>query len=270
MKYKINHVTEYYYNNLVVLGPHVIRLIPKSTAIQHLINCEIEVFPEPAGKSEIVDFFGNRCLSVWFTGKTEKLTISAISEVEAIAFNPFQFLLDSNWLNLPLGKPVIRSNNTGILREMEKDFGVEFTGNTVHVLQLLCNIIYQKISQIKRLEGVPHDPMVTWHKKEGACRDLAVLFMECCSCLGIPSRFVSGYLHHRSEEEQHMHAWVEIYLEGAGWRAMDPTNGLFVENEHISVASAPESELASPITGSYGGKANLEKMDISIEMIKTR
>jgi transglutaminase-like putative cysteine protease len=78
--------------------------------------------------------------------------------------------------------------------------------------------------------------------------------VECARTLGIAARFVSGYLYDPSLDPSlpgDMHAWAEVFLPGAGWRGIDPTNGIFCSNAYVPVAHAVVAESINPIQGSY-------------------
>ena len=77
--------------------------------------------------------------------------------------------------------------------------------------------------------------------REGSCRDLAVLFCAACRALGLAARFVSGYERDASlQENGDLHAWAEVYLEGAGWRGYDPSRALAVAASHVAVAASSD------------------------------
>ena len=108
-----------------------------------------------------------------------------------------------------------------------------------------------------RADGVPHAPVTTIESGGGACRDLAVLFVECCRAMGLAAQFVSGYVlldTPESEEPPDLHTWGEVYLRGGGWRGYDPSHGLAVADRHVVVAAAAYPVDAAPVTGTYRGK----------------
>ncbi len=118
-----------------------------------------------------------------------------------------------------------------------------------------------------RYEGDARSPLETLTTKLGACRDLAVLFMDACRSQGIAARFVSGYVYdpfrtHGSE----LHAWAEVYIPGGGWRGYDPTIGVAVADGHIAVATGPEPQWAAPTEGSYIGTADDSTIDYEVKI----
>jgi transglutaminase-like putative cysteine protease len=95
--------------------------------------------------------------------------------------------------------------------------------------------------------------------KSGSCRDFAVLTIEAARSLGLAARFVTGYLY--LPESRHgdrvgggaTHAWLEVYLPGAGWVEFDPTNGIVGNHDLIRVAVARDPRQAVPISGTWTG-----------------
>jgi transglutaminase-like putative cysteine protease len=112
------------------------------------------------------------------------------------------------------------------------------------------------------------EPGETLAGRSGACRDTAMLYVEACRSQGLAARFVSGYsMHHPPEvTEQELHAWAEVYLPGAGWRAYDPSLGLAVADGHVALAAAPDHRLAAPVSGSYRGTGVGSAMDYRVAL----
>jgi len=98
---------------------------------------------------------------------------------------------------------------------------------TYTLLQRLSEYIYQSLTYNVRIEPGVQSVRETLHLDLGSCRDFAPLFMETAKCLGLASRFVSGYLYAplMSAQVGSTHAWAEVYLLGGGWKGFDPTIG---------------------------------------------
>ncbi|NEO26236.1 MAG: transglutaminase family protein, partial [Kamptonema sp. SIO4C4] len=122
----------------------------------------------------------------------------------------------------------------------------------VAFLNELNQRIYHQCNYITRETGAPQSAGQTWQQKEGSCRDLAVLFMDICRVMGLASRFVSGYQEGDPDmAEWDLHAWVEVYLPGAGWRGYDPSQGLIVCDRHIALVASAKPRYTTPIVGDY-------------------
>ena len=86
-----------------------------------------------------------------------------------------------------------------------------------------------------------------------------MLMIECCRCVGLPARFVSGYhLVEPKPERYDLHAWTEVYLQGAGWRGFDASGKGAVDERYIPIATSSKSDLTAAITGSFSGPPGVE------------
>ena len=266
MAFKITHITNYEFNKTVFLEPHTFRLIPRTDPYQKLIDFSIRIKPKEAGSSYNIDLDGNSTVTAWFNDTHDKLQIKTISKVEINNTNPFDYIItDLEAIKLPfkydkdLQKQLapfilIDEKPSKNLVKFAKDILEESENGTVRYLSNLCSGIHGRIEKIDRETGNPYTADTTLKEEKGSCRDLAVLFMECCRLFGLASRFVSGYLatgHKNGEIE--LHAWAEVYIPGAGWRGYDPSTGFLVSNDHIALASGYSSKMASPVSGYFRG-----------------
>lgn len=260
--YNITHNTNYSYNQPVWLKPHLIRLHPRNDAWQKVHNFSLTINPQPENISQFIDLDGNNLTKVWFTQPSEELKISIMTQVETSKTNPFDYLLESWAIKLPMDypssllsqlQPYLKSYSfvlDPIVVELAQEINLEVNGNTINFLSNLNQRLYESCDYITRETGEPWQPGVTWRRKQGSCRDLAVLFMDVCRAVGLATRFVSGYQEGDVEQDNRdLHAWVEVYLPGGGWRGYDPTHGLAVCDRHISLASSANPRYASPVTG---------------------
>ena len=135
--------------------------------------------------------------------------------------------------------------------ELAQDILAATEGNTLDFLFTLNQRIYQECEYLTREAGAAYPAGITWRNKQGSCRDYTVLFMDVCRAMGIPARFVSGYQEGDEEQEtRDLHAWVEVYLPGAGWRGYDPTLGLVVGDRHIPLAASTIPAYTAAVDGS--------------------
>src|SRR6476620_5260476 len=104
MRLHVQHRTHYEYERPVFLDPHVLRLKPPTNATQRLINLDIAIDPEPAGRAENTDLGGNETSTIWFNDLTDHLTITTTSTVETLRPNSFDFLWEGPH-QLPLAYP---------------------------------------------------------------------------------------------------------------------------------------------------------------------
>lgn len=264
MRYQIQHTTTYSYNQPVLLKPHVIRLQPRSDAWQKLEHFKMEVDPSPEGISHFTDLDGNHLIKLWFTKPTEKLVIYLDSVVETSKPNPYDYVCEPWALQFPLDYPLSLKSQIepylqfyqGVLDpealKLAQEISQQVGGQITNFLGTLNQQIYTHSRYLHREIGEPFPPGITWTSQQGSCRDLSVLFMEVCRAMGLGARFVSGYQEgDREQDRRDLHAWVEVYLPGAGWRGYDPTHGLLVSDRHIAVAASSVPSYASPVSGSF-------------------
>jgi transglutaminase-like putative cysteine protease len=129
-------------------------------------------------------------------------------------------------------------------------------------LAAMTIFVRKHFKYVSRLEEGIQDPHTTLRLRSGSCRDFAILMIEAVRSLGLAARFVSGYLHVRpSASRKHdgggsTHAWVQVYIPGAGWMEFDPTNGIVGNRDLIRVAVARDPIQAVPIWGTFAGDAS--------------
>ncbi|MCG5058889.1 MAG: transglutaminase family protein [Limnoraphis sp. WC205] len=282
MDYQIVHTTTYTYSQAVDLAPHLVRLRPRSDAFQTLQSFSIDVTPSPLGQSDIVDLGGNDIIKLWFKQKTETLNIKVSSHVQTHCINPFNYLLESWALELPITdypvslfahlQPYLQSSSVDpIMPQLAQEIWQTAEGSLISFLNNLNQRIYQTCRYIVRETGAPLPPGVTWTQQMGSCRDLAVVFIEACRAVGIPARFVSGYQEGDvSQLDRHLHAWAEVYLPGAGWHGYDPTQGLAVSDRHIALVATAIPREAAPVTGSFRGVGAKSQIDYTLSINPSR
>ncbi len=266
MKVHVIHSTTYRYNQAVVLVPHIFRLRPRSNSAQHLLAFHLQITPSPAGTTECLDQDGTLAQNAWFSEPTSDLKVVSTFTVEMLRDDPFNYVLAAEALKLPLYYPPPLATAlapycsiagiTSDVRRFSESIADAAEWHTLKFLSALSTDIYRGCRQVIRPDGPPWPAAQTWELREGSCRDLAVLFCECCRVAGIAARFVSGYeCEAAGEDTSYMHAWAEVYLTGIGWRGYDPARGLAVSNRHIAVAAGFDYDLAAPVAGWYSGSA---------------
>ena len=133
---------------------------------------------------------------------------------------------------------------------------------TFTALSRMCKGIQETLKYAMRFEAGTQPPATTLESGGGTCRDYALLMMEGARALGVAARFITGYLYDpatdkpdaaKSGQPSQPHAWMEVYLPGAGWIEFDPTNGIIGSERLIRVAVGRDPEQAMPIKGTFTG-----------------
>ena len=278
MRFRVAHVTRYQYSGAAFLEPHTFRLLPRGGGSQRVFNYELILDPNPAGLTETLDAENNAVHFAWWENQTSSLAVNSSFEVETLRFNPYDFLLsDLSLATLPVAYPenvqptlapyTVRQNPDRSVYEFAKHIAQSVDWQTIPFLASLNRKLHTHVEHLVREEGAPQLPAETLATRTGACRDVAVVFIEACRAMGIAARFVSGYeLLAASSDRAFMHAWAEVFLPGAGWRGYDPSRGLAVAENHVAVAAALLPASATPIAGTFRGNAVISSMTFEIQV----
>lgn len=274
---RVRHMLRYTYERSVFFEPTTIRLTPRQDATQRLLEHRIVVTPQPSGRTATVEQDGADAQVVWFSDTHDHFRIDCESLIETLRENPYDALITHDPARtLPCVYPEQfaralapwLSPSGGKVGAWAGSIAEACGHDTFSFLGRLNETIHRDVRIVMREEGAPYDPDRTLSEGSGACRDVAMLFVEACRSLGIAARFVSGYsLHHPPEVTEHeMHAWAEVYLPGAGWRGYDPSLGLAVADGHAALATGPDHRLAAPVAGSYRGTGVRSRMEYEIDL----
>ena len=280
MRFEIVHTTTYDFSEPVFLEPHTLRLRPRDDAWQHLRSYSLDVVPSPAGLSHGVDAVGNAAAWAWFNGEHEKLEVTIETVVETLRPDPFDYVVPSPVLDrLPVPyheseraalEPYTASRATHEVVAFAQEVAAGARQELRRFLFDLTNALYDACEVVIRPTGEPLPPERTLGDRSGSCRDLTVLYVECCRVMGVAARFVSGYQEGDPDtEERDLHAWAEAYVPGGGWRGFDPTHGLAVSDRHVALAAAPSARGAASVTGTFRKTGATSKMSASLEITVT-
>ncbi len=276
MLLEIFHRTRYHYSAPVFFEPLIVRLRPRSDALQTVRNYDITVTPGPSGISRCTELDGNNTETIWFSGLHDELLIETHTVVETHYGDPFNFLVTApaalglpvkypSHLALALGPYLVRESEDAEVAALAQELMRAANFETVLFLTRLASEIPNRIEYMHREHGAPWTPGETLRMQQGSCRDFAMLFIDICRIAGVAARFVSGYCYGDEAADSHMHAWAEVYLPGTGWRGFDPSRGLITSDDYISVAAAQRSQEAAPTLGNFRGEAT-SMMDAEISI----
>ncbi len=277
----VNHQLVYRYGIPVALGPQRLQLFPRLGHAQKLIHHQLSINPKPVKQYSNLDAEGNMAHWLFFEGLSSTLEVRQIIRVESLEFNPFDYIIYPfeavrlpfdypDHLRLPLSPYLGVHPPKHPVTEWASHIRSEADDKTVDFLILLCERLSNDFMYEVREVGPPHPPEETLIARRGSCRDLSYLMMEACRFAGLAARFVSGYAWMTEEQSHHdLHAWVEVYLPGAGWRGFDPTLGAAVNASHIALAASVHPHLTTPLSGTYyGGNISDLKSRVTVEKLE--
>ena len=272
MKIKYIHNLEYSYEESVQLGEHRLCIKPRSHGFQRLINFNLNISPNPKILYPLLAASGEEINRITFEGYTDSLSINAISEVETLKHPCILDGVKERDLTLPFCRSIINRDLQGALEgwmpngqhdpsavELAQESLAGSSNNALSFTFQLIEIIQDRVKYTKRHTGPAWPASRTLRERVGSCRDLAMLMVESCRSVGIPSRFVSGYhFEDPLPKEFELHAWAELYIPGAGWRGFDPSGKGLIDERYLTLVSSSKSNLTAVITGNFRGKTNLK------------
>ncbi len=287
--YQITHITRYSYPQSVSVCHNVACLTPRTSAVQTCETSRLRVYPPPATMSERTDFFGNQIHHFSFHEGFQELTVRAQSRVRVMrpdlnavssspawedivraatsavspeALNAYQFAFDS---------PRVMTANT------YREYGVKtFTPNLpIHeAVRELTRRVHEEFTFDTEATHVSTTVEEVFENRRGVCQDFAHLTIAILRSLGLPARYVSGYLRTSPPPgEQRLvgadvsHAWVSVWCgPELGWIDADPTNDVLVGNDHVTIAYGRDYSDITPVKGVYiGGGPHSLKVSVDVE-----
>lgn len=261
---RIHHLTEYQFSQTVELTEHRLLLRPREGHDIRITSSRLDV--QPLFETNWYrDIYGNSVGLLSLKEPSSTLRIESEVVIEHYAERPLDFVVDKRAVTFPFPfEPEDRldllpyrthnwPNHTGGLKRWVERFWLP--GQSIETYVLLDRMNQAIVADFgygMREEPGVQDPDETLRLRTGSCRDFAAFFIEVCRYLGLPARFVSGYLHNPgSSQHGSTHAWSEVYLPGAGWIGFDNTSGLVAGTEHIATAVHRHPEAVPPVSGSY-------------------
>jgi transglutaminase-like putative cysteine protease len=275
---EIVHRTRYDYSAPVTLGEHRLMFRPRDSHDLRLLHTGLAI--EPAAQVRwIHDPFGNSIAIASFDGPTQVLELTSTIRLEHFGLPPEPPPIEDYARKLPfaylaeeapdLTRYVERHypDPNAMLSSWTKQFleGEEGGADTFATLTRMCRSIQETLKYTMRFEPGTQPPATTLESGAGTCRDYALLMMEGARAFGLAARFITGYLYDPALDATaggtaspaFAHAWMEVYLPGAGWVEFDPTNGIIGSERLIRVAVGRDPEQTMPIKGTFTGAANV-------------
>jgi transglutaminase-like putative cysteine protease len=267
MRARINHTLTYRYDKPVQLGAHRFCLQPRGHGFQRLQHFQLAITPEPAWLYPLIAASGDEILRARFSGSTDIFVVTAASEVETRLPPLLQACLNGDEPLLPYPVGRLNADLGGSLRgwlpdgqhdpaaiDLAQEALMGSDQRAPMFLTQLVQMIQDRVKYTQRHVGPAWPAGRTLKERVGSCRDLAMLMIECCRCVGLPARFASGYhLVEPKPERYDLHAWAEVYLPGAGWRGIDPSGAGMIDDRYITLSTSSNASLTAAVTGSFSG-----------------
>ncbi|OMC13305.1 hypothetical protein A5735_12640 [Mycolicibacter heraklionensis] len=275
---RVVHATGFAYNAPVTSSYNETRLTPRSDNRQNVISSRVETAPATR-VYRYVDYWGTSVAAFDLHAPHEELEVSCTSVVET---EPDIYPEDAepvDWDDLAGEYVVDRFNEllthtayvprnrtlTATARRLTKGLAPR------EAVKAVCSWVYSEMKYVPGTTGVHSSAVDAWTERKGVCQDYAHLTLVLLRSVGIPSRYVSGYLHPKADGEVgatvvgESHAWIEAWT-GAWW-GYDPTNDTPITERHVSVGVGRDYSDVPPLKGTYiGGKAT--DLDVVVEVTR--
>lgn len=271
--YSIRHLTRFRYEQPVSESIMEVRMHPRTDAAQHCLSFSLSVSPRCRVFS-YRDHHGNNVQHFDIPGEHTQLVILAESVVEQHALEPLPAALSpSAWDELgglieagDYGEMLLPSQfteNSAALEALASELGVCRRDDPLTVVRELNEALYRYFEYVPRSTRVDSPIEEAISSRKGVCQDFAHTMIALLRRLGIPARYVSGYLYRGREDHDRStpdatHAWVEAQLPGLDWVGFDPTNDLLAGSRHIRTAIGRDYADVPPTHGIFRGNAESE------------
>jgi transglutaminase-like putative cysteine protease len=279
---KIQHKSGFDYAGPVSSSYNEARMWPRNETHQAVLDARVEVWP-PARTYRYEDYWGSVVTAFDVHAKHEALTVTATSTVETLPPGDLIAAGDgASWdemavpesvdrwyeLLLPTKRTTLDDELTAIAADIKAAHG------TPHAAALaLCEFVRGEVKYQTGSTGVQTDAVHAWAQRKGVCQDISHLTVGLLRSMGIPARYVSGYLHPKPSAAigdsivGQSHAWVEWWV--GRWTAFDPTNRVPVGERHVVVGRGREYGDVPPLKGVYAGpKSTRQGVEVTITRLR--
>ena len=292
MDFLITHITEYSYSEQVVFCHNIATIKPRISPGQNLLEYNIDIKPQPADFSERVDFFGNNITRFSIQKGHKKLSVTStckISREYTAIKNSFtspecvDITLEQALLSLKSANPenfeaqqfildsiLIRNSKLNIKEYALVSFKPK--RSVFEAANELMQRIFTDFDFVSGFTNVSTPLDVVMEEKKGVCQDFAQIAIACIRSIGLPARYISGYIETlpppgkpKLVGADASHAWFAVFIPGFGWVDFDPTNNTIPENQHIVVGWGRDYYDVPPLKGviySSGGS----KLKVSVDI----
>jgi len=281
-KWRVKHRTSYKYAKPVERSSHVIRLTPVADRLQEVLEHDVKV--SVAGQvKDYDDVFGNRARRLVIDTPFSELVIEATSLVEVRDIDPLDFrplkarstipLVWMPWQRQILAPFLLPQELPETQLEELTEYAMSFVKrNDFDLLDTLIDInatIFKEYEYRQGSTTVFTTPFEVYTNRRGVCQDFTNLFICLARLLGVPARYVCGYIYTGPKnpnqvQSEASHAWVQLYLPEAGWKGFDPTNGILTQTNHIRVAVGRNYIDATPTSGTIYVGGGPETLEVSV------
>jgi transglutaminase-like putative cysteine protease len=288
MKYEITHRTSYEYGETVPLSHHMLRLRPRPTRTQTVITSGVNIEPAPAALAHHSDRFGNAITYLSIEGGHQKFTVTSRSTIDIVAPPAIDAAKTVSWETIRQWSPTRISGewlgaaeylyNSPLIATQEAYAEYAKPSFTAErpILEVAMDLTARihadfKFDPTATTVATPVDEV--FEKRRGVCQDFAHIQVACLRSMGIPARYVSGYIETspppgrpKLTGADASHAWVSVFCGDEGWVDLDPTNNIRCATRHITVAWGRDYSDAGPMRGVILG-GGVHQITVAVDVV---
>ncbi len=291
MKYRIKHITEYLYAGPVSHCYNLAHLIPRDSQRQKRIKNNVRVQPFATYSSKREDYFGNLAFHFEIQKPHKKLVITSTSEVTTeaqrgdisldlgITYNEaLQLLEQRNDTDTLLAREFLYDSPLIKYFPALKEYAAPSFAPDQTLLSCAMNLtqrIFKDFAYSPDATTVATPLMEVMENKRGVCQDFAHLQIGCLRAMGIPAKYMSGYLETLPPPGQEKlvgadasHAWVSVFSPTEGWMEFDPTNNCIAHEQHVITAWGRDYSDVTPLRGVIFGGGESPILNISVDVAR--
>ena len=284
-RFDVTHRTTYKYTKPIERSTHVLRLTPVHDRLQNVISTNLTV-SVPCQSRDYEDVFGNRVRRLEIETEFNEMVIEAKSVVDVYDVDPLGFgplrvsstipLVWMPWqrqvLDPYLLPPELPETQLGELAEYAMSFVKRNNYDLLDTLLDMNHTIFREYAYTQGVTTVFTTAFEVYVNRSGVCQDFTNLMICLARLLGVPARYVCGYIYTgpkaaNTAQSEASHAWVQLYLPQVGWKGFDPTNGVLTQTDHVRVAVGRNYIDATPTSGTIfvGGGGETLSVDVKVE-----
>lgn len=265
--FKIHHITKYQYNQLVKESCNELRIYPFQHPAQEVLLHELQITHQP-DVFVFEDYWGNKVGSFNVLHPHKELVVESKLTIRTTGINAIDESIKNTWddLHAVVGnnfnlleftlKDAI--NNQQSIDEIIKQLEVENLSIQTVVAKASA-FVFNNFKYIKGITSVETTIDEILEHQSGVCQDFAHVLLQILRTMQIPSRYVSGYICPNKDGlrgEGATHAWIEAFIPNYGWAGIDPTNNVWVTNNHVVLAVGKNFTNCTPVKGTFKGPAH--------------
>lgn len=264
MRIRITHETTYRYAEPVKSTVQMLRLTPRGHEGQTVLKWFIDTDSD-AHLIQGEDWYGNAMHTLYGQGPLERITLKVSGEVETTDTAGIVRDTVERFPALFYLRETLLTQADMAIRTFAQDVAGS-SGDPLNQAQSLMLALHERMRFDPAATDVATSAVEAFASGHGVCQDFTHVFLAATRHLGIPARYVSGYLHRPDQVLQEAgHAWAEAYIPDLGWVSFDSANAISATEHYIRVAIGLDYLDAAPVRGSYYGSSN-EDLGVSLKI----